>query len=104
MDNKKLIIKGNKKIPLYVKSGTFSEFIERYLSKNFVDNYQRKRPNKIQTIIDNVYQNFDVNSPNFTNDIKNFFLRNPKLKLPWSDDELKKAQKYCLSIFHLNDN
>ena len=43
-----------------------------------------------------------MDSPNFNNDMRNLFLKNPKLKLPWSNDELYKAQKYCLSIFHLN--
>lgn len=53
VDSKKLIIKGNKKIPLYCRSQTFRNHIYSYLSEVFIESYQRKRTDKIKTIVKN---------------------------------------------------
>lgn len=90
MDKKKLLIKGNKKIPIYKKSSTFSKNIKHYLNHVFVNEYKRKRIDKINTIIANVNKKFCQENFDFEG-MKNFFLLNPKLKLPWSDSELLRA-------------
>lgn len=51
IDRKKLIIKGNKRIPIYTKSKTFSFHISNYLNNYFIHNYRKKRIDKINTII-----------------------------------------------------
>ena len=54
IDRKKLIIKGNKRIPIYTRSKTFSFHIYNYLKNYFIHNYRKKRLDKIHTIILNV--------------------------------------------------
>lgn len=37
------------------------------------------------------------------NALKSFFLKNSKLKLPWSDSELNYAKNYCKEIFDIKE-
>lgn len=99
IDEKKLIIKGNKKILLYNNSEFFKKNITSYLKNNLIFDYKKKRKDKISTIIFNIYIKF-VKEKNYNlKDIEKFFLNNPKLKLPWSNQELERAKNYCCKNF-----
>lgn len=89
VDEKNLMIKGNKKIPLYNKSPTFRDNIQFYLDEIFILKYREKRIEKIYTIIQNVKNKFTPIRTENLDKLNNFFLKNSKLKLPWSDRELK---------------
>lgn len=62
VDRKKLLLKGNKKIPLYNLSFTFNEKIHEYLNNVFVSYYKKKRLEKIITITQTVDVRFIQNS------------------------------------------
>ena len=99
VDEKKLMIKGNKKILLYNNSPFFRNNISNYLKNNLIFDYTKKRTDKIQTIIFNIYIKF-VKGQNYElKEIEKFFLNNPKLKLPWSNQELERAKNYCCKNF-----
>lgn len=58
IDKNKMMIKGNKKIPLYIKSPLFNKHLENFLTNVFVENQKKKRSEKIQTIVENVNKKF----------------------------------------------
>ena len=89
VDEKNLMIKGNKKIPLYNHSPTFRENILFYLNEIFIMKYRLKRKEKVFTIIQNVKKKFSPFENENLGKLNHFFLKNSKLKLPWSDRELK---------------
>lgn len=47
IDGNKMMIKGNKKIPLYNRSPLFSKHVDHYLNNIFLDNQKKKRKDKI---------------------------------------------------------
>lgn len=104
IDKNKLIIRGNKKILLYNHSSTFRMHINTYLNHVFVQQYQEKRIDKISTILQNVQAKFFQSNSFEVKQFKHFFLKNSKLKLPWSDLELINARLYCRDTFNCLEN
>jgi hypothetical protein len=99
VDEKKLMIRGNKRILLYNQSSIFKNYIGDYLKNDLIKDYVKKRKEKIHTIVTNIYIKFLQDGKPDESKIEEFFLKNPKLKLPWSDCELETAQSYCLKNF-----
>lgn len=100
IDQKNLLIKGNRRIILYKKSFIFMKNFEHFLKNVFIQGYKKNRKKKILTAIRNIYVKLSVNNCE-GNDfgIRTVILENPKLKLPWSNLELIFAKNVTLKRF-----
>lgn len=57
--------------------------------------YRQKRILKIKCLFENLEKKFKNINPNQYSKMRNDFLHNSKIKLPWSDQELFWAKDYC---------
>ena len=86
-----------KEIYLYKKSKIFRENFGNFVKNNLIQNYQKTRKFKIYTIVEKIISkiNLDVDLSQ-NNFIIDEFFENKKIKMPWSDDELKITKEFSL--------
>ncbi len=79
-----------KYISTVAHSRTFIEDIVAYLNNNFFPEYTKSRYYKLERILNSCRDSIDCKQENILR-LKQNIQNNPRFKLPWYDDELKKA-------------
>ena len=69
----------------------FSLFLK---NKDFIDLYKQQRVKKVKRLFDKVTLIDQVKANNSDEALNDFFLKNNKLKLPWSDLQIQEAVKF----------
>ena len=81
-----------KYISMVAHSPLFLTDVVEYLNSRFIKDYRKSRYYKLDRIITTCFSDVLDDSSNFSR-VKESIQNNPRFKIPWYDDELKKAVK-----------
>ena len=76
-----------------LKSKDFLTHFQDFLENHFLTDYNKSREYKIQKVVEKCYECFTKKNKGGEEDVKKYVEKNPKCKLPWSDQELIAARK-----------
>ena len=105
---RKFVINPNTINAKYIKyvfqSDSFKDFFDDFVANHFIADYKKHRGSKIVKIIDTVYSSLtSTSNQNDTNSVKEYIEKNPKFKLPWTDNELElcteSTRQFILRVF-----
>lgn len=76
-----------------LKSKLFLQNFQDFLGNHFMTDYNKSREYKIQKVVEKCYECFTKKNRGGYEEVQKYVEKNPKCKLPWSDQELEAARK-----------